>query len=76
MKGVQKTTWTADHQPALHCDSSYRGSGREKVMFRSRRAVVVRAFKIGSRTGGHVTFAGSGGSPDLPTRGSVSRSAR
>ena len=69
MKGLQKTTWTADHQPALHCDSSYRGSGREKVMFRSRRAVVVRAFKIGSRTGGHVTFAGSADFRTYPRAG-------
>jgi hypothetical protein len=75
VEGLQKTTWAADHEPANRCDPSYRGSGRERVTFRSRRAVVIRAFQIGSRSGrAPVTFVHEGEQADLLTRGSVTRS--
>jgi hypothetical protein len=71
VEGVQTTTWTADHKPAFRCDSSYRGSGSERVTFKSRRPLVVRAFRLGK---GPVSFINDGKLAALPTRGNVKRS--
>jgi hypothetical protein len=50
VKGVQTTTWTANHQPQFRCDRPFTGSGKETVSFKSKRAVIVRAFQLGNGT--------------------------
>lgn len=71
VEGVQTTTWTANHEPAFRCDSRYSGSGSERVTFKSRRAVKLRAFRLGR---GPVIWLRGKGIGVLPAKGSVRRS--
>jgi hypothetical protein len=71
VSGVQKTHWTAQHASQYHCDPAYNGSGDEKVKFRSRRKVTIKAFHLGV---GPVLFVRGKGEAILPTKGAVRRS--
>jgi hypothetical protein len=71
VKGVQTTNWTENHQPQFKCDYTSTGSGKEKVVFKSRKAVVIRAFQFMGK--GPVLFVRGKGQADLPTRGYVER---
>src|SRR4051812_11141932 len=71
VKGVQTTTWTANHPSTARCDPASHGSGSERVSFASSRVARIRAVQI---FGGRPVLAGARGLPLLPTRGSVRRS--
>jgi len=72
VQGVQTLRWSENHPPVGQCGYDEHGSGSERVVFRSRRTVLVHAFQLFGV--GPVLFAGPKGNADLPMRGTVRRS--
>jgi hypothetical protein len=72
VEGVQTTTWTANHEPQFRCDRPFTGSGKETVNFKSKRAVVIRAFQLGNGTP-MLLNRSRRGLATLPTKGWVNR---
>jgi hypothetical protein len=71
VEGVQTLRWTENHPSRGGCDYDEHGSGTERVVFRSRRSVLVHAFQLFGI--GPVMFAGPSDQADLPMRGTVHR---
>jgi hypothetical protein len=68
--GVQKTTWSVDHESVGLCDFAETGSGSETVRF-SSRTVTIKAFQLLGR--GPIYLSRAGGEAVLPGRGRVRR---
>ena len=71
VEGVQTLRWTENHPSEGQCGYEEHGSGSERVVFRSRRTVLVHAFQLFGT--GPVILAGPDGQADLPMRGTVRR---
>lgn len=71
VEGVQTLRWSENHPREGQCGYEEHGSGTERVVFRSRRSVLVHAFQLFGI--GPVMFAGPKGEAELPMRGTVRR---
>lgn len=75
IEGRQHTTWELHHENTGGCDSAADGSGEEVVVFRTPRAVVMRALWDSDTPGEAPSLIGRGATlPKLPLRGTIRRS--
>ncbi len=76
VEGVQRSTWTTDHQPdgIGGCDGAYHGQGSEKVRFTSSK-FSLRALTIPGLSAPVLTMRSKGKitSPEFVLRGSITR---